>query len=119
MGKENPNVFYQNPKDVITGVYNTEGLEDEKIWASTELFIATNDAKYFDKNIYQYEAAVPTWSWVPTLGYISILNNQKKVEDFINISRIKRKFKNTSDDLYDIYSKSGYKMTNDYFLLGK
>lgn len=64
-GLQNPNVAYSNPSDVATGEYGDNSLGDEKLFAGTELFLATNDASY-KQNI--SEAGVPNWGDVSGLA---------------------------------------------------
>ncbi len=39
---------YWNPDDVVTGEYPDNFVIDEKLWAATELYIATGEQKYLD-----------------------------------------------------------------------
>ena len=39
---------YKNPDDIVTGEYNDAKLDDEKLWAATEMYILTEDTKYLD-----------------------------------------------------------------------
>lgn len=65
-GIQNPKVSFKNPGDVKTGEYGDWGaLDDEKLFAGTELYIATNDASY-KQNI--SEAGVPNWGDVSGLA---------------------------------------------------
>lgn len=64
-GEMNPNVAYSNPSGVETGEYGDKWLEDEKLFAGTELFLATGEASYkqnFSK------ANVPNWGDVSGLA---------------------------------------------------
>ena len=114
--KKNPNVFFKNPPDIVTGEYGSRGLEDELIWASVELFIATNDVDYlFDLDIYAYEFGIPTWSWTPPLTYMSILNNKQTASKWIDMQRIEDKLKDMADVLHERYIRSAYRTTiNDF-----
>ncbi len=38
--------IFKNPEDIVTGEYPDAQLEDEFLWASSELYIATGDDKY-------------------------------------------------------------------------
>ncbi|MCQ2089288.1 MAG: glycoside hydrolase family 9 protein [Fibrobacter sp.] len=64
-GLQNPNKAYSNPRDVSTGEYGDGSLGDEKLFAGTELFIATNDASYKQSIS---EANVPNWGDVSGLA---------------------------------------------------
>lgn len=39
---------YSNPDDIATGAYDDKKLKDERLWASTELYIATGDEAYLN-----------------------------------------------------------------------
>lgn len=64
-GAQNPNVTYSNPQGVSTGEYGDQWLDDEKLFAGTELFIATGDASY-KQNV--SKANVPNWGDVSGLA---------------------------------------------------
>ncbi len=46
--KENPNVTYTNPADIVTGEYGDKIVADELYWAAAQLYRATGDASYMD-----------------------------------------------------------------------
>jgi len=64
-GAQNPNKAFKNPTDVSTGEYGDGSLGDEKLFAGSELFIATGDASY-KPNI--SEANIPNWGDVSGLA---------------------------------------------------
>lgn len=37
---------YRNPSEIVTGEYGDNKLDDERLWAASELYIATGDKKY-------------------------------------------------------------------------
>jgi len=39
---------FWNPDDIVTGEYPDNFVEDEKLWAATELYIATGEQQYLD-----------------------------------------------------------------------
>lgn len=39
---------YKNPEDIVTGEYNDAKLDDEKLWAAAELYIAKGDDSYLE-----------------------------------------------------------------------
>lgn len=64
-GAQNPNTRFKNPNDVSTGEYGDGNLGDEKLFAGSELFLATNDASYKPSIS---EAGVPNWGDVSGLA---------------------------------------------------
>ncbi|MDE6024687.1 MAG: glycoside hydrolase family 9 protein [Lachnospiraceae bacterium] len=64
----NPDMkIYKNPEDIVTGEYPDAQLDDEFLWASSELYIATGDDKY--KNAVN---AVIDENFMKGLGWASI-----------------------------------------------
>lgn len=75
----NPNITFRNPSDVSTGEYGDYYLADEWFWASTEMWLATNDNNYTTK-MKTYEPkqpSVPSWGNVSSLGYYSMILDKK------------------------------------------
>ena len=64
-GTQNSNLRFKNPSDVSTGEYGDGNLGDEKLFAGSELFLATNDASYKQS---VSEAGVPNWGDVAGLA---------------------------------------------------
>lgn len=68
--KENPNITYKNPDDIVTGEYGDNVTSDERYWASVQMYRATGDESYIE-NI-----SVTTgldWSTVGDYGNIAVL----------------------------------------------
>ena len=64
-GIANPNVAFSNPYDVATGEYGDSWLEDEKLFAGTELALTTGDASYTQGGATR---SVPSWGDVAGLA---------------------------------------------------
>lgn len=64
-GAQNSNKTFKNPSDVATGEYGDNWLEDEKMFAGTELFVSTGDATYKPSKA---SANVPSWADVGGLA---------------------------------------------------
>ncbi|MDY6283699.1 MAG: glycoside hydrolase family 9 protein [Fibrobacter sp.] len=64
-GIANPNVAFSNPYDVATGEYGDSWLEDEKLFAGTELALTTGDASYTQDGATR---SVPSWGDVAGLA---------------------------------------------------
>lgn len=84
---ENPDQFYNqkaiNAKykpAIVTGEYGDFSLEDEWIWAASELLIATQNLDYWqvlkDADI---SFVLPSWSKVKWLGFYSILSHNNEL----------------------------------------
>lgn len=81
----NPNVRYdQNAMnnaydpDIGTGGYGDGFFGDELFWASTELYITTNEDQYYQENGWN-NPSVPNWPNVHSLGLLSLLNNRTEL----------------------------------------
>ncbi len=83
--EKNPSVIYdqtalneQFSPAISTGAYGDKNLEDERIWAASELFIATHNLEYW-KVIEgaSPEFVLPSWSKVKWLGFYSLLRNHQ------------------------------------------
>lgn len=79
-GIQNPLVKYNQPSDVQTGQYGDQNLEDERFWASVEMFYATNGKE--PDFLKQAQMAIsrtqtPSWQSVGTLGHYTAAMNAK------------------------------------------
>lgn len=85
--EKNPAVIYdQNAMNdrfsppVFTGAYGDKSLEDERVWAASELFIATHNLDYWKVvEGSNFDFILPTWSKVKWLGYYSLLRNSQNL----------------------------------------
>lgn len=85
--KTNPTLIYdQNvlnsqfePK-IVTGAYGDTELEDEWIWAASELLISTHNLEYWS-NLKDSDLSfkLPSWSQVKWLGYYSLLAHEDEL----------------------------------------
>ncbi len=67
-----PDSVYRQPRDVRTGDYGDEALDDEFAWAAAELYLLTGDAHYLEAFArHARDADVPNWADVGALGWIS------------------------------------------------
>ncbi len=71
----NSQVYYVQPKDISTGEYKDDSIDDEWFWAATELYLTTGEATYKKHiNIGRQKFTVPQWGRVNTLGLYSLLS---------------------------------------------
>ena len=78
----NPDVVYRQPRDVHTGAYGDQHLDDEFAWAAAELFVLTGDAQYL--RAFERHAAkpgVPSWSDVGGLGWATLARHRERLPD--------------------------------------
>lgn len=78
---QNPDDFYIQPEDISTGAYGDTSYVDEWFWAGAELYLLTNDSKYNEKMMENYQAPItPKWDVVNALGIISLLISDQETE---------------------------------------
>ena len=121
---KHPEVEFKNPvsnspkyPSIQTGEYGDNYFQDEFFWAGVELYLATMDDQYLDKNaISEFNHFnVPNWSTVETLGLISLassnLNNhlKKKASDELMI---------LAESLISDWRQSPYRVTINKFVWG-
>ncbi len=80
---KHPAVIFANPDDVSTGDYADPDINDEWFWASTELFLTTNNEQYsLEAQKHKGSFSVPEWRKVGTLAYFSMLIDNKTINGF-------------------------------------
>ncbi len=78
--KANPTATYKQPDDIKTGEYGDLMLTDDFAWAAAELYITTkSDGYYVAMNPTQVLDAVPSWSDVRGLAWISLAHHRKQL----------------------------------------
>jgi len=86
--EKNPNVLYkQNEMNtqfqpaITTGAYGDFSVTDEWFWAACELFATTKDEKFYNiiHDKITTPVSLPTWSNVFTLGYYTLIRNEKTI----------------------------------------
>ncbi|MFV0593985.1 MAG: glycoside hydrolase family 9 protein [Draconibacterium sp.] len=78
----NPDVIYHQPEDIFTGAYGDSNLKDEWFWAAAEMYLLDSSKRqYLDKITETYQQpATPSWGRVNTLGVISLVCSEKRME---------------------------------------
>ncbi len=111
--KLNPDEIYNQNElnktykpEVVTGAYGDQNVEDEWIWAASELFITTHNLTYWDllKDADQ-DYKLPGWPNVAWLGYYSLIRHEEKLsqipQEWMAILKI-----NLLDEARDLNMKS-------------
>ncbi len=109
---KNPNIIFQNPKDVHTGEYGDTNFDDEFIWASAELFLSTGKNEYLDRfNKYPTDLTFKSgesWTtYMKFLGVYSLLNHKQKTPDTI-VTTLTKKLVASADDLTENVRNGAY-----------
>jgi len=119
--QNNPDVLYIQPKDISTGEYGDNNIEDEKYWAAIELYLSTKNADYLNNLPANLKMATPTWSQVESLGAFSLVSNTDKITDSKikeKIDLIKQNLLNTANQLYQTNEESAFKISMNSFSWG-
>ena len=106
--KANKPSGYKNPKEIVTGEYPDGSLDDEPVWASIELYLATGDESYLkDFNEYKERFYSYGLGWA-SIGYYPMYDAAKaegidaELQSFAKETIIKG-----ADKLVDDCGKSG------------
>lgn len=76
----NPDAVYVQPADIKTGGYDDTHLQDEFLWAATELYLATGDTGYREVMRQQLVAAsIPGWNEVAGLAWVSLVQRRDRL----------------------------------------
>ena len=82
---QNPKVLYEQNElnksfdpDIVTGAYGDRNVEDERVWAATELYLSTQEAQYLSPIQFNNDLSVPTWNQVAALAAYSLLRLKKQ-----------------------------------------
>ncbi|MEO0338728.1 MAG: glycoside hydrolase family 9 protein [Bacteroidota bacterium] len=79
--KQNPEVIYRNPEDIVTGEYGDDDFQDEWTWADAELYISTQDQSYLqalqkDTLNFTFKAGESWTGFMRFLGYFALLEHK-------------------------------------------
>lgn len=119
--QNNQNILYVQPKDIFTGQYDDNYIEDEKNWAAIELYLSTKNVEYLNHIQTNLKLNTPHWSKVEALGAFSLVSTNDEIADSSakeKISIIKQKLLNTADKLFKTYESSAFKISIDSFAWG-
>lgn len=110
--EKNPNVEFKNPEDVSTGEYGDSKLDDEWLWASTEMYLTFGEEKYADEaQKHKGNYGVPAWGDVGMLAYFSMLAEDCCLPGFDALSHVSA----VADTLLDIEAKSPVKLSLGFY----
>ncbi len=85
----NPDLPYRQPDDVKTGGYGDGEFSDEFAWAAAEMFITTADPRYWEAvDFAGTQNAVPSWSQVSGLAWMSLAHHVDGLGDAANTALI-------------------------------
>lgn len=93
-----PDLPYRQPPDVHTGGYGDRDFSDEFAWAAAELLITTGDRRYWEAvDFAGTPSAVPGWSQVSGLAWMSLARHAGALPDGVDRSLINRRLVEPAD----------------------
>jgi endoglucanase len=105
----NPNVRYEQPADIRTGAYGDNNFTDEFAWAAAELYITTNDDRYYAAiNLPEAAIDVPSWGNVSGLPWISLAHHLDGLTNAADKNLIKQRVNEMATTLYQQTNDSAY-----------
>lgn len=105
----NPDIRYEQPADIHTGAYGDSNFADEFVWAAAELYITTGDDRYYTAmNLPAAAIAVPSWSNVSGLPWISLSHHLDKLTDAADLNLIRQRINELATVLYQQTQNSAY-----------
>lgn len=116
----NPRVQYLQPDGVNTGLYAqvNEDWQDERLWAATQLYLATGNKRFLKRIELPSTLQVPWWAEVDALAIYSLLDAEKTPRKLR--SQALTLLTQTADEIMRHYEQSGYRvpMAKDDFVWG-
>ena len=98
--KANRQIAYQQPSDIQTGQYGDEDFSDEFLWASTELFLATDDAQYYAGIDFSHaNVDVPSWGGVRSLAWMSLAFHLDRLKSVADQNQVQQALRGTAQSL--------------------
>lgn len=84
--KDNPELYYDQTEmnkqfqpPIETGAYGNRILDDEWLWAASELYISTRNKQYLEFVPHPEAFQLPNWGNVGWLGYYSLLRHHEEL----------------------------------------
>ena len=117
--QKNPAILYKQSKDISTGEYKDNEIDDEWFWAATELYLATRDEVYGATiDLAQTKFSLPQWGRVNTLGLYSIVTDEKQSGKKLNGKVASKKLVQLADQFLRNYERSAYRISIEKFPWG-
>ncbi len=119
--QKNPNVLYVQPKEIATGEYGDNHLEDEKYWASIELYLSTKNTDFLKDLPENLQMTAPNWSNVQTLAAFSLITATEKITDnkiATKMASIKQNLLKNAEQLCQTNQASPFRISMNSFSWG-
>ncbi|MCL2327750.1 MAG: glycoside hydrolase family 9 protein [Bacteroidetes bacterium] len=113
--EKNPQVEYRDPQaeagfpQIRTGWYGDGNFDDERLWAASELYIATLDTAYSAHIQLNRDFSVPWWQSVEALALYSLYNNRLRVANQVDTALVVEKLMLTANTLLSLQQQNPYR----------
>lgn len=105
--KKNPDLYYKQPKDVVTGEYGDTEVADEFQWATVELYITTQNKELLENiDISTLDNSIPNWQSTAPLALFSIASHTNLLDSTLDIDLTRKKIIETATDIKDRVTNS-------------
>ncbi|MCA0932520.1 glycoside hydrolase family 9 protein [Lutimonas saemankumensis] len=120
--EENNNIPFKNPEDVSTGEYGDDEFSDDFFWASTELYLATQEDQYKTAMLkyqpaYEHKLADSWKNFVRNVGFHSLLENRDKLDQAM-ADQLVQGHKALADDILQKIQEHPYRIGLNSFEWG-
>lgn len=112
---------FHNPKDILTGEYGDAQDEDERFWASVELYKVTKKKAYnkyiekaFTKDILQGYG----WADMGTFGAVAYLTMDKSLQKEAYVKKVKDAIIEKADEMLGYAKADGYNSSLESYYWG-
>ncbi len=110
--QNNPNVRYQQPSDVNTGVYGDGQFADEFAWAAAELYITTGEDSYYQAlDAGNTGNAVPSWPQSLGLAWMSLAHHAASLTSAADTALIQQRVIELADEVLAAGEASAYRVS--------
>lgn len=116
---KNPAVLYEQPKDITTGGYGDNRMDDEFYWAACEMWLTTGNEQFIPHITKYYKNwGVPTWGNPGTLGTLSMLKSSNQLPEALKPLNVKENYLQMVDSLLANEQKAPYRVSLSHFEWG-
>lgn len=119
--EENPNLIFENPKDITTGEYGDTSDKDERYWATAQLFKATNDEKYlidFENLVNKSVSTGMDWSTVGFYGNIAYITSDSDKKNPEMVDKVSKSIDLNTNNIVNSASSNPYNISLSKFNWG-
>ncbi len=108
--KENPEIVYKNPEDVVTGEYGDSDFTQEFYWAAAELYLTTGQDIYIDdlRSTEVDFSFMPGESWANHMHYLGAIALIDHLDDGALKTQLETEIVTAARELVKLTQKTAY-----------